>query len=303
MKDPAMSFRHSKGLRPLSFLVVTLCVAQASAQVLPPSQVDAMASRDVGVWSEFARPSAPPSSNRPTDDASFSAISRGGPWTAADWQPLSAPLQALMAQARAGQWGEVLATIKADNPNVDQRDRDGATLLTLASRQGQLDAVRELLRRGADVDRRGLSGFTPLCAAAAAGHDLVVQELLRSDAEPERWSAQGQPPLHLAARAGQARVVRTLLAAGARPLGWNQAGRHALAEAAMGGQMGTMAVLVEAGVPAAAPDEHGLNALHAAATHRHAAAVDWLRQRGVPVPHPLTQVLLDAMAEGVQPAP
>jgi uncharacterized protein len=299
-----MLSRHSKGLRPLSFLVLTLCLSQAAqAQVPPPSQVDAMASRDVGVWSDFARPSAPAASNKPTDDASFSAISRGGPWTAADWQPLSGPSQTLMAQARAGQWGAVLATLKAHNPDVDPRDRDGATLLTLAARQGQLDAVRELLRRGAEVDRRGLLGFTPLCAAAAAGHDLVVQELLRSGAEPERWSAQGQPPLHLAARAGHARVVRTLLAAGARPLAWNQAGRHALVEAALGGQTEAMDALVEAGVPATAPDRQGLNALHAAAMHRHVAAVEWLRQRGVPVPHPLTQVLLDAMTEGVQPTP
>lgn len=298
-----MSSRHSKGLRPLSFLVIALCVAQAaSAQVMPPWRVDAMSSRDGGVWADAMQATAT-GGNQPTDDAVFSAIARGGPWTSAEWQPLRGRLPQAMAQARAGRWADVLAALKADDLELDPRDRDGATLLTLAARQGQAEAVRELLRRGADADRRGFSGLTPLCAAAMGGHDLIVQDLLRAGADPERWSAQGQGPLHLAAREGHVRVIRTLLASGAKPLGLNHAGRHALFEAALTGHTEAMAALVDAGVPAAAPDQRGLNALHAAAMNRHADAVQWLRQRDVPVTHPLTQVLLDAMAEGVQPQP
>lgn len=299
-----MSSLQCKGLRPLSFLLMGLCLAQTvKAQVLPPWRVDAMASRDVGAWSEFTPAAVPAASNGPVDDAEFAAIAGGGPWTAADWQPLRGPLRQVFADARAGRWGGVLAALKADDHEVDLRDRDGSTLLTLAARQGQAEAARELLRRGADADRRGLSGLTPLCAAAMGGHDLVVQELLRNGAEPGRWSAQGQSPLHLAAREGHVRVMRTLLAAGAKPLAWNHAGRHALDEAALTGHIDAMAALVDAGVSAASPDQWGLNALHAAALNRHADAVNWLRQRDVPVPHPLTQVLLDAMAEGIQPAP
>ena len=299
-----MSSLQCKGLRPLSFLLMGLCLAQAaSAQVLPPWRVDAMSSRDGGVWSDAAQGAAPAASNQPTDDATFAAIAKGGPWTSAEWQPLRGRLPKVMAQARAGRWDEVLSALKAEDLDVDPRDRDGATLLTLAARQGQVDAVRELLRRGADADRRGFLGLTPLCAAAMGGHDLAVQELLRSGADPERWSAQGQGPLHLAAREGHVRVMRTLLSAGAKPLAWNHAGRHALEEAALTGHVDAMAALVDAGVPAASPDQQGLNALHAAALNRHADAVNWLRQRDVPVPHPLTQVLLDAMAEGIQPTP
>lgn len=299
-----MLSHQRKGLRPLSVFLMGVCLSQlAVAQVAPPWRQDSVAMRDAGDWSEFTKPAAATASDRAVDDAEFAAISRGGPWTAAEWQPLRGALPALMSQARAGRWDAVLATLKTDSPEVDPRDRDGATLLTLAARQGHHEAVRELLRRGADADRRGLHGLTPLCAAALGGHDLVVQELIRQGAEPERWSAQGQSPLHLAAREGQVRVMRTLMAAGAQPLAWNRAGRHALAEAALTGHVGSMAALVDAGVPAASPDQHGLNALHAAAINRHADAVNWLRQRGVPAPHPVTQVLLDAMAEGIQPAP
>lgn len=292
-----MFSRHSKGLRPLSFFVLGLTLGAAQAQVLPPWRVDVMGSRDVDVWADQVQPAVAPRSNRAADDAAFAALAKGGPETAAQLQPLQGALPALFDQARAGRWDEWLAGMKASSPEPDVRDREGATLLTLAARQGRLDAVRELLRRGADVDRRGLFGLTPLCAAAMGGHDLVVQELLRAGADPERWSAQGQLPLHLAAREGHVTVVRTFLAAKVDPLAWNHAGRHALDEAASTGHIDTMAALVDAGVPAQALDRHGLNAVHAAALNRHFAAVAWLRERGVPITHPLTQVLLDRPAD------
>lgn len=290
--------RPRRGLRPLSFFLMGVSLAQSvSSQVLPPWRVDGMASRDVTVWSEHGLPDAPVASNEPIDDAEFAAIAGGGPWSAADWQPLRGHLIAVFAHARADRWADVLRDLQAQDLAPDARDRDGATLLTLAARRGQAEVVRELLRRGADADRRGLHGLTPLCAAALGGHDLVVQDLLRAGADLDRWSAQGQAPLHLAAREGQVRVIRTLVAAGARPLAWNHAGHHALDEAASTGHISAMAALVELGAPADATDKLGLNAMHAAAVNRHFEAVAWLQQRGVPMPHPLTQVLIERPAD------
>ena len=293
-----MTERSRKGLRPLSFFVLGLSLAQAaSSQVLPPWRVDGLASRDVNVWSDQAQANVPAANNDPVDDAEFSSIAGGGPWSAADWQPLRGPMVAVFAHARADRWPQVLGELKAQDLPTDVRDRDGATLLTMASRRGQAEVVRELLRRGADPDRRGLNGFTPLCAAAVGGHDLVVLELLRAGARPDRWSAQGQGPLHLAAREGHVRVIRSLVAAGARPQDWNQGGRHALAEAASAGHIGSMAALVDLGMSPGAPDQQGLNAIHAAALNRHFEAVSWLQERGVAVQHPLTQVLIDRPAD------
>lgn len=293
-----MTERSHKGLRPLSFLVLGLSLAQAaSSQVLPPWRVDGLASRDVTAWSDQAQPDVPAASNEPVDDAAFAAIAAGGPWTAADWQPLRGPMVAVFGHARADRWAEVLRELAGQDLPPDVRDRDGATLLTMAARRGQADVVRELLRRGADPDRRGLHGWTPLGAAAVGGHDLVVQALLREGASPARWSAQGQAPLHLAAREGHVRVIRSLVAAGAQPMAWNHSGHHALAEAASTGHIAAMAALVDMGVSPGAPDQHGLNAMHPAALNRHFDAVAWLRERGVTVPHPLTQVLLERPAD------
>lgn len=299
-----MRIERTKGLRPLSLFVLGLSLAtSAGAQVLPPWQFDGLAQRDVDVWQEQARPAVPPADSRPVDDATFAAVSRGGPWTASDWQPLNRAQARLFEMARTGQWGALLQALKDTDASPDVCDADGATLLTLAARQGRAEIVRELLRRGADANRRGLNGHTPLTAAAQGGHDLVVLELLREGADPDRWNAQGQPPLHEAARQGQVRVMRTLLAAGARIGAWNKVGHAPLHAAAHTGHTAAVLALVEAGVPATALDEHGLNAVHAAAVNRHFDTVAWLRERGVPVQGPLTQALLDRPADPLPRVP
>lgn len=293
-----MQIRYRRGLMALLPVMLALHAGPGvHAQILPPWRMDALASRDVDVWSEQARADRPPSDNLPVDDLAFSAIAQGGPWGAAERQPLKGVQPGLFAHARNGRWVECLRELQASDAHPGVRDRDGATLLTLAARQGRLDVVKELVRRGADVEQRGLNGETPLGAAAIGGHDLVVHALLRAGADPAQWSAQGQAPLHLAAREGQVHVLKTLLAGKADPRGLNRAGLMPLHEAAGTGSIATMAALVEAGVPADELDQHGLNAVHAAAVRRHFEAVSWLRERGVQVIHPLTQVLLDKPAD------
>lgn len=294
-----MPVRCAIGAPSLSSLCLALALlSQAvSAQILSPSRADGLGARDVDVWSEQARPALPPADRAPVSDADFATVSRGGPWEVAERRPLQGPLVSLFGHARAGRWDEVLRELQASDANPDQRDAEGATLLTLAARSGRLDVVRELVRRGADVDRVGLHGHTPLGVAAMAGHDLLVQALLRAGADPARRSAQGQSALHLAAREGQVSVLRTLLRHHADPYALNRSGLMAVHEAAGGGSIPAMAVLVEAGVPPGLADRHGLNAVHAAAVNRQSEAVAWLRERGVVVPHPLTQVLLDRPAD------
>lgn len=272
----------------MAALLSTLCTATHAQDI---------SSRDVTDWSEFALPAIAPSNSLPLDDTAFAAVSRGGPWAAADWQPLRGAERLAFEQARAGRWEALLATLKADSPMPDAQDRDGATLLTLAARRGQMEVARELIRRGADVERRGLFGLTPLGAAALGGHHLIVQDLLRADANPERWSASGHTPLQLASREGHVMTVRALLAAQADPMAFGKGGRHALGEAAQTAQHEVLSALLSAGVQVDAPDQNGLNALHAAALSRQFTTVEWLRQRGATVRHPLTQVLLDRPAD------
>lgn len=288
-----LAIQH-KGPGPLTFLVLCLCAAPAAmAQIAPPALMGTQVMGDTGEFSGFTRPAAQPAGNGPLDEAPFTVLRHGGPWSAADTPVVPTGTRAAMALARQGRWPALAERLEKDQTHPDVRDQDGATLLTLAARAGELAVVQDLLRRGADPDRRGVAGFTPLAAAATGGHDLVVLELLRADADPDIASANGQTPLHLAARAGHPRVVRQLLKAHADPMAWNRDGRHVLSEAALGGQVAVMDMLVASGLDAGTRDRHGLNALHAAALGRQSVAAAWLRQHGVQVTHPLTQVLID----------
>lgn len=293
-----MLIRQRVGLRLLFVLgLMTAVIGGAQAQMAPASNWTSQVAADVTDWSGFVGTRPEPVRVGPRDDVSFTVLRVGGPWTEKDHQPLNPRQRELMRLSREGQWPSMLDLLKQGVEQPDARDLDGATLLTLAARAGELQVVRELLRRGADVDRIGLHGHTPLGVASASGRDPVIQDLLRAGAGVDVPSATGQSALHLAAMGGHLKAMRQLLQAGANVRGLNREGRHALAEAALHGRTDAMALLVDAGLPANTPDQRGLNALHAAALGEQVAAVHWLRERSVPVPHPLTQVLIDNMGQ------
>ena len=65
---------------------------------------------------------------------------------------------------------------------IDARDIDGRTALMLAVLQGRLDAVTDLLRRGADPNAADNSGVTPLQAARANNRPEIADVLAHAGA-------------------------------------------------------------------------------------------------------------------------
>jgi uncharacterized protein len=63
--------------------------------------------------------------------------------------------------------------------------------LTLAAGNGDSEAVRLLLRRGADVNVRGNNNLTPLIAAVWGGHTDVVRVLIAGGADVNADSSFG----------------------------------------------------------------------------------------------------------------
>jgi ankyrin repeat protein len=88
------------------------------------------------------------------------------------------------------------------------------TAWELAVKGGDVDVVRELLRRGADVDSRDRNGQTALMLAAHAGYREVVETLIDHGASLNVTAKFGLSALMLAVVAGHTEIARLLARAG-----------------------------------------------------------------------------------------
>ena len=85
-----------------------------------------------------------------------------------------------------------------------------------AAMRGDVDAVRQLLREGADVNAAQGDGMSALHWAAEHGDPELTEMLLYAGATIDVVTRIGEyTPLHIASRNGVSEVVSVLLAAGA----------------------------------------------------------------------------------------
>lgn len=87
--------------------------------------------------------------------------------------------------------------------------------LHLASKDGHVEIVEELLKRGAVVDAATKKGNTALHIASLAGQEEVVKLLVQHGASVNVQSQNGFTPLYMAAQENHDNVVKYLLANGA----------------------------------------------------------------------------------------
>lgn len=87
-----------------------------------------------------------------------------------------------------------------------------------AARGGDVTAVRDLVRRGADPNAlSGQNGWTPLEHAIHTHQLASMNALLDAGADPNRPDANGTTPLMMAAAYGYNDMVEALLRRGANP--------------------------------------------------------------------------------------
>ena len=121
---------------------------------------------------------------------------------------------------RAAAWGIieiVRKKVEEESVDVNERDERGETPLHKATRMGQFNAVRELIRLGADLDAGDTLGLRPLHWAAVNGREDVARLLLHYKADPnvrERF-AGGLTPLALAKLLGRDEFAESLAEYGA----------------------------------------------------------------------------------------
>lgn len=101
-----------------------------------------------------------------------------------------------------------------------KRDSTGRSLLQRACKKGDLEAVKNLIARGADANESDFGGFTCLHEAALAGNTKIVEFLIKKGADVNKQALEAgdsETPLMDASENKHVETVKVLLAHGADP--------------------------------------------------------------------------------------
>src|SRR5439155_10070568 len=111
---------------------------------------------------------------------------------------------------------EAVRTLLRGGADVNAAQGDGMTALHWTALNSDLKTMNVLLYAGAATEPlTRVGGFTPLHLASSRGHAAAVARLLEAGSKPGAFTATGVQPLHLAAEAGNPEAVKALLDRGA----------------------------------------------------------------------------------------
>lgn len=183
----------------------------------------------------------------------------------------------LMNAAKDGN-AEAVKQILDRGADVNVATSKGKRALMLAASEGHADVARLLVARGAEVDAADEYGTTALIVAATAGHTEVAALLLEHGADPTARDSSGGSPLVNATFFGHTETVKLLLSKLSALE--KQDGEELLLLAAGLGHAGIVGALIDHGINV---NGHGLKqrtALMAAAAFNQVAVARVLLARG-----------------------
>ena len=120
----------------------------------------------------------------------------------------------LVEAARNGD-RDALRALLQKGASVNGAEADGTTALHWASYRDDLASADLLIRAGANVNAASDLGATPLWTASLNGSESMVRRLLDAGANPNAALLAGEAPVMVAARTGNAAIVEQLIAKGA----------------------------------------------------------------------------------------
>lgn len=110
---------------------------------------------------------------------------------------------------------DALRALLRQGANVNAADADGTTALHWASYRDDVETADLLIRAGARVNAANDLGATPLWTASLNGSAAMVRRLLEAGANPNAVLLAGETSVMVAARSGSPIVVEQLIAKGA----------------------------------------------------------------------------------------
>ena len=153
--------------------------------------------------------------------------------------------------------------------------------LTKAVKAGDLQAVRTLIKSGADVNAKSGDGSTPLLWATYRSAPEIARALIGAGAAVDTANDYGITPLLQASRSGDAPLVELLLQAGASPAKAHPEGETPLMAAARSGSLPAARLLLQRGADANAAEQfQKTTPLMWAAAEGHIDMVDLLLEAG-----------------------
>ena len=149
-------------------------------------------------------------------------------------------------------------------------------LLHAKIREGDTEAVNQLMSAGLDPNDWNSRGYSPLHLAADLGLLDIVVALLEGGADPSIGTPEegkgmgcGRTPLHFAADGGHLDVVTALLGSGADPNTVDFFGETALHQAAAEGHAEVLSALLDSGADRSLKGKEGKTALDEANEGQH----------------------------------
>ncbi len=211
---------------------------------------------------------------------------------AADSAKNSKEVTALLLASKNGDL-DAVKSLLGKGVDVNATGEYGDTALIRASDKGHLDVVKVLVASGADVNAKNQSGVTALVMAYSDWEYYVdvLRLLLNHGADVNARDVKGNTTLIRASEGrGRLDVVRLMLEQGADVNATNNSGKTALMGASFHGRLDIVKELLEHGADVNAKDSEGRSAL----VFTYSEAHYWLRSDGH---HAVVKELLDKGAD------
>ena len=165
---------------------------------------------------------------------------------------MAAPPDARVAEAAMRRDVEAVRTLLRGGADVNAPQGDGMTALHWAALNADLDTMNVLLNAGAATEATTRVGaYTPLHLATTRGHAEAVARLLEGGSKVAAATTTGVQPLHLAAQSGNTAAIAALLDKGADVNAKDRThGRTPLVFAAAGDRLEAVSLLLKRGADA-----------------------------------------------------